>query len=63
MNLIESCLHISPDGGNGLFEFGLIAGLVICIAIALFLSDRCRLFRGERALSPGTAKHLTFTSS
>jgi hypothetical protein len=55
MNLIESCFHISPDSGNGLFEFVLIVALVICTAIALFLSDRCRVFREERALSPGTA--------
>ena len=54
MNLIESCFHISPDSGNGLFEFVLIVEL-ISIAIALFRSDWCRLFRWERALSPGKA--------
>jgi len=48
MDLVERCFQISPDGGDGLFEFVLIVALIICIAIALFRSDLCRLFRWER---------------
>lgn len=33
MNFIEQWLHVTPDGGSGLLEFGLLAGLCLAAAI------------------------------
>ena len=55
MHLIERCFQISPDGGDGLFEFVLIVGLIICIAIGLFRSDLRRLLRREQLVTLAVA--------
>jgi hypothetical protein len=49
MDWIERLFHISPDGGNGYFEYLILA--VVLLAVVYPLRHRIRSFLGTRILA------------
>ncbi|HLW48555.1 MAG TPA: hypothetical protein VKW09_12390 [bacterium] len=54
MDWIERLLHVSPDGGNGSLEVGIVAGAAVALAMILAGALKLRLWM-QRRLAAGAS--------
>ncbi len=59
MDWIERLFHIAPDGGNGSLEIGIVAGIVVALAMmiagAIKLGPRVKAWFAHRDLGRTSA--------